>query len=279
MTSPPAVIEPTEVVPQSALCLNCGAYLAGEYCHNCGQKKVHRHELGVKHFLGHVIHEFTHLDSNKILKTLSALLFRPGLLASDYLAGRKGNYINPIRLYLTFSAIYFLFAWGTLSDIRGGTVERTARNPGTIAMARQKGLEPHVLADKIHKKAEKYAAVLRFVSVLISGLFLMLLYIGTKRYYVEHLIFSLTYYSFDFFCKSVFALLFILAAAVGVSLPAMILNFFYPVAFIYMAFSLRRVYQQSWTATILKSLVLFACETALFIAVAIAGYIIAYSTV
>lgn len=151
-----------------------------------------------------MLHEFTHLDSNKILKTLSALLFRPGLLASDYLAGRKGNYINPIRLCLTFSAIYFLFAWGTLADIRGGTVERTARNQGTIAMARQKGLEPHVLADKIHKKAEKYAAVLRFASVLISGLFLMLLYVGTKRYYVEHLIFSLTYYSFDFFLQECF---------------------------------------------------------------------------
>ena len=273
------MIEPTELVSQSEPCLNCSASLAGEYCHNCGQKKVHRHELGVKHFLGHVIHEFTHLDSNKILKTLSALLFRPGLLASDYLAGRKGTYINPIRLYLTFSAIYFLFAWVTLADIRGGTVERTARNPAAIAMARQNSLEPHVLADKIHKKAEKYAAVLRFASVLISGLFLMLLYIGTKRYYVEHLIFSLTYYSFDFFCKSVFALLFILAAAVGARLPTMILNLFYPVAFMYMAFALRRVYQQRWTATILKSLVLFACETALFIAVNIAGFIIAYSTV
>ena len=260
-------------------CLSCGTELAGNYCHGCGQKKLHRHEYAIKHFFGHVIHELTHLDSNKILNTLLALLFKPGQLTSEYLAGRKNVYINPIRIYLTFSAVYFLFAWGTLADVRGGGAARTARSPLTIAMAKKKGVEPRVLADKVYQKTEKFAAVLRFGSVMVSGLFLLVLYYTTRRYYAEHLIFSLHYYSFDFLCKSFFALLFLVAAKFGTSMPVSILNLFYPVALIYLLFALRRVYQQSWVKTSAKALVLFTLETLLFIGINMAGFFAAFSFV
>ncbi|HYJ87946.1 MAG TPA: DUF3667 domain-containing protein [Pyrinomonadaceae bacterium] len=268
-----------ELIPQSERCLNCGAELSGEYCNQCGQKKVHRHDFSIRHFFGHLLHEFTHLDSNKILKTLYALVFRPGLLTAEYLAGRKGSYINPIRIYLTFSALYFLFAWGALYDVRGGGAARMAKNQRAIAMARQRGIEPIALGEKIQQKAEKYAAGLRFGSVLISGLFLSVLFIGTRRYYVEHLIFSLHYYSFDFFCKTIFAVAFIVASALGLKLPSLVLDLFYPVAFIYLMFALHRVYRQRWAITGMKAVVLFVCETLLFIAVNMAGFIIAFSRV
>ena len=269
--------EPGATTYEPELCPNCGSDLSGEYCINCGQKKIHRQEFSVKHFTRQALNEITDLESNKIFKTLVALLFRPGILAADYLAGRKGKYVGPIRLYLTFSAIYFLFAWGALSDIRGGGSARAARNPATIAMARERGVDPQILADRVYEKAEKYAGTLRFVSVLVSGLFLSLLYYSMKRFYVEHLIFSLYYYSFDFFMKSFFALLFIVSAALGAKLPAVVLNFFYPVALIYLAFALRVVYKQTWPRTLVKAVVLFLCESLLFIAVNIAGFIIAFS--
>lgn len=264
---------------QPPLCANCGSDLAGKFCHQCGQKEIHRHEFSLKHFVSHVVHEITHFDSNKVLKTFLTLLFRPGLLTSEYLAGKKGRYINPIRIYLTLSALYFLFAWGTLADLRGGSVQRIASNPNTVAMARARGMEPKALAEKATQKAEKYAAVLRFVSVLVSGLFLSVFYFSMKRYYVEHLIFSLHFYSFDFFTKSLFALVFILTAAAGWKLPVMALNMFYPVALIYLAFALRQVYRQSWAMTTTKAVVLFICESLLFIGVNIAGFIIAFALI
>lgn len=260
-------------------CPNCGTGLLGSHCHECGQKKIHHNELAVKRFLGRVINDFTDLESNKITRTLFALVRRPGLLTIEYLAGRRGNYIGPVKLYLTFSALYFLFAWGVLSDVRGGSAERTARHPVTIAMARQRGMDPGVLADKIYQKAEKYATGLRFFSVLISGTFLAALYFRMRKYYVEHLVFSLYYYSFDFFFKSLFAVLFLATTAVGLKLPTMLLNFFYPLALVYLVFALRRVYQQKWPMTLLKAVVLFACETLLFVAVNIGGFVIAYSFV
>ena len=57
----------------------------------------------------------------------------------------------------------------------------------------------------------------------------------------------------------------------------MVLSFFYPIAFLYLLFALRRVYRQRWPRTILKSVVLFACETALFFAVNIAGFVVAFA--
>ncbi|MBA3354716.1 MAG: DUF3667 domain-containing protein [Pyrinomonadaceae bacterium] len=136
----------------------------------------------MKHFFGHVIHEFTHLDSNKIFKTSTFLLFRPGLLTAEYLGGSKGSYANAIRIYLTCSAIYFLFAWGALSGVRGGGVASATRSPRMIAIAEKKGVDAKALAEKLYQKAEKISAALRFMSVLVSGLFLTLLYYGLKRY-------------------------------------------------------------------------------------------------
>ena len=269
--------EPGVISYESEICPNCESQLTGEYCNNCGQKKIHRQEFSVKHFARQAVNDFTDLESNKIFKTLVALLLRPGILAAEYLAGRKGKYVGPIRLYLTFSAIYFLFAWGALSDIRGGGSARAARSPATVAMARARGLDPQILADKVYEKAEKYAGTIRFMSVLISGLFLTLLYYSMKRFYVEHLIFSLYYYSFDFCMKSVFALMFIVSAALGAKLPTAVLNLFYPVALIYLAFALHVVYKQTWPRTILKAVVLFVCESLLFIAVNIAGFMIAFA--
>ena len=265
-----------EEVSSSSECRNCGAQLEGKYCHLCGQKRVDKHEFALKHFFGHLLHEVTHLDSNKIFKTLGALLFQPGLLTEEYLAGRKGRHINPIRIYLTISAIYFLVAWGPLLAARNTDMRMNASNPRFTATAARKGIEPAVLAEKIFQKAEKYSAILRFASVLVSGLFLSVLYFGMKKYYVEHLVFSLHYYSFDFLFKAFMAIPFAVATALGYKLSSMVLNLFYPVAFVYLLFALRRVYKESWAKAGIKGVILFACETALFMLVMMAGFIIAF---
>ncbi len=265
--------------PPIETCPNCSTSLLGSHCHECGQKKIESNEYSLKRFLGRAINDITDLESSKIFRTLSAMIARPGLLAAEYLAGRRGNYLGPVKVYLTFSALYFLFAWTVLAEVRGGSVQRIARNPATVSMAKQRGIDPAVLADKVYQRAEKYASGLRFFSVLISGTFLAALYFRMRKYYVEHLVFSLYYYSFDFFCKSLFALVFLVAATVGFKLPTMLLNFFYPIALVYLVFALRRVYQQRWSITVMKAVVLFACETLLFVAVNIGGFVIAYSFV
>src|SRR5688572_17283119 len=87
-------------------CRNCGTSLLGSHCHECGQKRINQNEFSLKRILGRLINDFTDLESNKILRTLAALVLRPGLLTIEYLAGRRGNYIGPVKLYLTLSALY-----------------------------------------------------------------------------------------------------------------------------------------------------------------------------
>lgn len=265
--------------PSIEICPNCSTSLLGSHCHECGQKKLDATEYSLKRFIGRAINDFTDLESNKVFRTLSAMLVRPGLLVVEYLGGRRGSYLGPLKLYLTFSALYFLFAWTALSEVRGNSAQRIARNPQTVSIAKQRGMDPNAFAEKIQEKAEKYASGLRVFSVLISGTFLAALYFRMRKYYAEHLVFSLYYYSFDFFFKSLFALLFLACAAIGIRLPTLILNFFYPIALTYLILALRRVYQQKWAMTVLKAVVLFACETLLFIAVNIGGFVIAFAVV
>ena len=265
--------------PKTDLCPNCDDLMSGRFCEHCGQKRIDQHEFALRHFFGHLLHEITHLDSNKILRTFAHLVAKPGLVTREYLAGRKGRYINPIRVYLTVSALYFLFAWGALSSAGGGGVEATASRPNFIAVARRKGVDPSVLAVKAHEKAGKYSAFLRFASVLLSGLFLTVLYYRTGRYYVEHLVFSLYFYSFDFLAKCVVAVFYLTSDHTGSFLYVASRTLYYVAAFTYLFFALLRVYSEHWQRTLIKAGVLFALEILLFISINIAGFMLAVALV
>lgn len=88
------------------ICLNCGAVLHGRYCHVCAQENVEpKQAFGhlVVHFLLHI----THFDT-KTFRTLKYLLLKPGFLSAEYLKGRRMKYVDPIRLYMTISALLLL---------------------------------------------------------------------------------------------------------------------------------------------------------------------------
>ncbi|HXB30976.1 MAG TPA: DUF3667 domain-containing protein [Puia sp.] len=87
-------------------CLNCGAYVEERYCTHCGQENVEIKE-SFRHLIGHFFSDLTHYDS-KFFITLKDLLFKPGFLTNEYLAGRRANYLHPIRMYVFVSFLYFL---------------------------------------------------------------------------------------------------------------------------------------------------------------------------
>ncbi|HUE79688.1 MAG TPA: DUF3667 domain-containing protein [Sphingomicrobium sp.] len=86
-------------------CLNCGAELAGEYCHHCGQRAhVHRSLGGFFHDLVHGVLHF----EGKIWRTLPLLIGRPGSLTRRYIDGQRVRFVSPIALFL-FS-VFLMFA-------------------------------------------------------------------------------------------------------------------------------------------------------------------------
>jgi hypothetical protein len=87
-------------------CLNCGAEVLGPYCQNCGQKNTVVHQ-NFWQLLTHFIYDIFHFDG-KFFDTLKRLLFRPGLVPKEYVQGRRFSYLDPIRMYLFTSAVFFL---------------------------------------------------------------------------------------------------------------------------------------------------------------------------
>jgi hypothetical protein len=87
-------------------CLNCGAEVLGPYCQNCGQKNTVVHQ-SFWQLLTHFVYDIFHFDG-KFFDTLKRLLFRPGLVPKEYVQGRRFSYLDPIRMYLFTSAVFFL---------------------------------------------------------------------------------------------------------------------------------------------------------------------------
>ncbi len=87
-------------------CLNCGSIVLGRFCQNCGQENIEPKE-SVWHFLLHFFNDVTHFDG-KFFTTLKDLLFKPGYLSKEYMLGRRMKYLNPVRMYLFTSFVFFL---------------------------------------------------------------------------------------------------------------------------------------------------------------------------
>lgn len=109
-------------------CGNCQTMLAGPYCHQCGQpiKGLIRPLSGwFADFLDGVVQW-----DGRIPRTVTPLLFRPGFLTREYIAGRQVRYVTPVRLFLFLIVILFL-AVNWIADISGSAVDTRALAPAS----------------------------------------------------------------------------------------------------------------------------------------------------
>jgi len=122
----------TPAAAVAAPCDNCGGSVAGRYCGNCGQRlepPVH----SLWHFLTVAMEDLTHADT-RLWRTLRALLFRPGFLTYEFLAGRRARYLPPVRLYLVLSVVFFLYA--SLTHSQGELIQVSTSDDGVPKAAR-----------------------------------------------------------------------------------------------------------------------------------------------
>jgi len=89
-----------------AICPNCDTPTSGgNYCQNCGQEtRLHKASFGefAHEFIGHYV-----ALEGRLWGTFTRLMFRPGLLTLEYMRGRRKRYVEPLRLYLSLSIIFF----------------------------------------------------------------------------------------------------------------------------------------------------------------------------
>jgi hypothetical protein len=112
---------------ESPLCPNCDTPLSGQYCWQCGQRSRVR-LITLWELLSDAIGDLFELDS-RLWRSIVPLLFRPGQLTSDYLAGRRARYMPPFRMYLVLSILFFL-VWNVNSDDFNIGADIDSESPG-----------------------------------------------------------------------------------------------------------------------------------------------------
>jgi Protein of unknown function (DUF3667) len=91
-------------------CPNCSAVLTDQHCSAYGQRRIDPRDLSARRFFGDLADEVGTLGFKfKTLRTLRGLL-TPGLLTTEFMAGRRQPCLSPIKLYFVCAAIFFLAA-------------------------------------------------------------------------------------------------------------------------------------------------------------------------
>ncbi len=140
-------------------CLNCGTIVQGRYCQVCGQENLEPKET----FWGmcmHFLEDITHFDG-KFFTTLKVLITRPGFLSAEYMRGRRASYLNPVRMYVFTSFLFFLVFF-SMNDREKG-IKFNDDEPFTLAERKKelKDLKRDYRKDTLNEKYLSKVAMLK----------------------------------------------------------------------------------------------------------------------
>lgn len=94
---------------ESSHCPSCGAAFTGPWCAACGERRLRPELLGLRHFAGEAWGSLTDTDG-RLLRSLWALLRRPGELTRAWWIGRRRPYLGPVQIFLIASIAFFLIS-------------------------------------------------------------------------------------------------------------------------------------------------------------------------
>ena len=178
-------------------CPNCCSDLAGEYCQSCGQKRIEVDDLSARRFCRELVDEIAKLQfGRKAIVTVLAL-FSPGRLTNEFLAGRRGTYLGPIKVYLLCAAIFFVAAPFVGFDLDS----LLASDPGgklaaaVSAAAQDRGVDPATFADRFLVRLQSIYTLALTFTIVLWALLLALLYRSRHLPFGVHLTFAVHYTS------------------------------------------------------------------------------------
>lgn len=134
-------------------CLNCGTTLEGKFCYNCGQENLQIKE-SFGHMMTHAISDYFHFD-HQFFHTLKPLLFNPGKLTTEYMAGHRVQYLHPVKMYIFISLVYFvlLFKSNTPEIVKITDSEaNTEQSTDSLKTTLKNGINNSVILSPAQKK-------------------------------------------------------------------------------------------------------------------------------
>jgi hypothetical protein len=259
------------------------------YCAVCGQG-TKLHVPSAREFLHEFVGHYIALEG-RLWQTLWMLVRKPGMLTAEYLAGRRIRYVEPLRLYLTFSIVFF--ALFKLSGISVATVDDPVVGAKTaLVQADERELRENqalvrnldtvnagwgAKADRFdmmsgHEKTKflgnaffSFAPYAMFCLMPVFALYLKLLYAGSRRRFGEHLLFALHTNAFAYFAMG---LAMVLPAGFLTALIVFWLLFYLPLA-------MQRGYGGPRWATVLRWLALASLHGISIVAAIVLAFMVA----
>lgn len=246
--------------PEQALCANCTTPLLGNYCHRCGQKRVDD-PLSLGALAGDVVSNVTDVEHSKMWRSVWALISRPGFLTNEYTAGRRVDWITPLKLYLTVFALslflYSAFKSVAVYDLATLlTADQTGRFARVVAaIAAKHHLTTEGFIAEVNAKWHGYMSFAQFVYPLLLAVMLKLFYF--RRRFVEHLVFSMHYQALALVVVIVAWPLYRLTGIILTHVSAIVAGTVTLVMVTYLVLAVRSVYRQSRPVSIVKGAALY----------------------
>jgi hypothetical protein len=247
--------------PLTGRCANCGALLAGPFCHACGQEASRRLD-SLATFLRHGVSGLLHLDG-LTLRSVRDLLFRPGKLTTDFLGEHRVRYLQPVQLYLLAAALFFLVnsyhpflvvdaAHHAIHSSLGAMATGGSIDEAQVEALAARGISPALFAERFRTTAGSLLPLFLIGAVVLFAVAIAAFEPRSPKPLLGAAIFALHWTAF-------YLLLMIVERLPGGppgSRPR-VSGLLSAVALVYLVAALRRVYGQAWPWTVLKGLGLF----------------------
>ena len=245
-------------------CQNCGDLRQEKFCPNCGEKQFHANALSIKHLGGEIFESLSHFDG-KFFRSITTLVFKPGLLTAQFCNGITVRFMKPFAFFLVVNLVFFLlpvqnpfslplYNYLTYEPfITWGKTKQTVRARMVETKLTEKEIT-RTFNERIRSTSKVFIAL--FIP-FFAGLFALMFFASRKRF-GEHLVFA-THFMTLLICLMVIqSIIFMLIpfnfdADSGDTVITLVLSL---ILCTWLTLALRRFYVHAWWRAILASIVI-----------------------
>ncbi len=233
-------------------CKNCETELRGQFCEACGQR-MNKGRIFFSDLFDEAFNRLVSLDT-PLARTIKTAFLKPGVLAHEYVSGRRIAFYPPIKFYLFSFAIVLIVK--TLFDF--DPVENQMRLSGQSAPPPG---QPHISV-RAGQFASEHMNFFTIFLILIFSACSRLFYWPRKFNYTEHFTFAL-------FVVSLYVLVTAFLIPLSAIHPALYYLYIFMIL-VHMPMALMQFNQKSGVLQAVQALVLSLVSYVVFIAVVFA---------
>jgi hypothetical protein len=183
-------------------CPTCGSDIHSDFCPQCGERRPSARIYTLREFAHEAFETFTNVERS-FLKTLKTLIRKPGELTAAYMRGERVRHLRPLQLFLLVNVLYFFVAGPAVTvystPLYNHLTRTSFREKARRIVDERRAREDMTLQQYETAFNEKTGIHARSLVIVMAPAFALavgLLGLGRRRPAVQHLVFSVHFYSF-----------------------------------------------------------------------------------